>query len=213
MVVDVKIWGEETWANSTSNWEDALRNLRDQIIQALNDAGMDNYVTVQLNANPSAPDPNDLYKDTNSRFWDKWLGERNAYADDSNILVFEDKGGSTFGSGRNGDTTTPSCMTLVGGQDLDASEGIQWDGSARKEHFHDVYNELHELSHALDAPTGEEPIGRYYYNTTEYCRSPSHTMFGQENRCGKVNEANNGTDRWLLYYCDCAKGYLTDQSA
>jgi len=215
MTVDISSWGEDLWAYYTTGWEDALKKLRDQIEQALDDAGMAHAVTGQTGVNPSAPNPDDLYDSANSDWWDKWLNDRDAYAGDSNVLVMQDKGGATFPSGRNPDTTTDGCLTLVGGMDLDYSESVQMSGSADNEHYHDVYNELHELSHALDAPTGDKSIGRYYFNDfgNTYDRSPAHTMYDTTNECGQDNDPDFGVDTWLLSYVNCAQDYLTDQSA
>lgn len=214
MTVDIKIWGEDSWAYYTSNWQDALRNVRDQIEQALDDAGMSHDVTVQTGVNPDAPNPFDFYNSNNFEFWDQWLSDNNAYAEDSSVLVMEDKGEATFSSGLNGGSTTDGCMMLVGGQDLDASESVQYSGSASNEHYHDIYNELHELSHALDAPTGDKPIGRYYRNDYDkkYKRSPTHTMYDTTNECSQYNTTDSGVDTWLLYYVSRAQDYLTDQS-
>lgn len=209
MTVEIRLWGEYTWT-TYHDWKNCLYNLRDQIRNALDDAGMSHDVQVVTSDKPDAPDPFNLYNSDNSEFWDSYLDQHSAYAEDSSVLVMEDKGGATFSSGLNGGTTTDGCMTLVGGQDLDGSETVVSSGT--NEHFHDVYNELHELSHALDAPTGTDPIGKYFQDYYGYYhRSPCQTKYDVTNECGHYNPSNSGTDNWDLTY-KCGANYLTDQS-
>ena len=61
MTVVVRLWGEQTWASSHSDWESCLANLRDQIRQALNAENITHDVKTVTSTNPSAPNPTDLY--------------------------------------------------------------------------------------------------------------------------------------------------------
>lgn len=212
MVVRIKIWAEASYQSLNSNWEANIKTVRSHIEQALNDFGMDNDVTPVTDTHPDMPDPLNLYNSSNSDEWDKWLDNNNAYAEDSNILLMSDKGGATFSSGRNSDTTTDGCMTLLGGQDLNGTLGVQTQG--KSEHYHDIYNGLHELSHALDAPTGSSVIGQYYDDSNgEFHRTPAQTFFDADVTCGLYhNPANQGNTWWDLTYYGCTQNYLTDQS-
>lgn len=211
MTVQIRLWGEYTWTNSHTVWKSCLANVRDQIRDALDAAGMSHDVQTVTTDRPSAPNPYDLYNSNNSDFWDQWLNDHSAYAEDSSVLVFEDKGGATFSSGLNPSTTTDGCMTLVGGQDLDGSASISVSGT--NEHYHDVYNEMHELSHALDAPTGSEAIGTYVEDIYGYYhRSPCHVFYDVTNKCNHYNPPDTGNTYWDLEYA-CGESYLTDQSA
>lgn len=211
MVVRINIWSEAGYANLHSNWQNNMKAVKRHIEQALNDASMSHDVNLITGVNPDMPDPLNLYNSENSDEWDKWLDENDAYAEDSNILLMSDKGGATFSSGRNESTTTDGCMTLLGGVDLNGTQGVQTEGTS--EHYHDLYNGLHELSHALDAPTGDSVIGQYYEDSNgEFHRTPAQTFYNAKTKCGLwSNPDNQGNTWWDLTYYGCTQNDLTDQ--
>ncbi|WP_049969829.1 hypothetical protein [Haladaptatus cibarius] len=211
MTVKIKIWCEYSYTEATSDWQDSMVAVRNHIEQALDDASMSHDVSIITSEIPDMPKPINLYDSENSDAWDKWLNDNNAYVEDSNILLMFDKGGVTFGSGRNPNTTTDGCMTLLGAEDLLGIQGTQTEG--KSEHYHDIYNGLHELSHALDAPTGSSCIGQYWEdNNNEYHRTPAQTKYGSTTVCGLWhNGSYQGNTWWDLTYYGCAQGYLTDQ--
>lgn len=210
MAIDIDIYGEYWWKYWTDSWRDCLQSVKSQIELALEDAGFNPNVETITSVNPEAPKPYQMYDGANTDWWDKWLDEHNdRYAGDSTILVMEDKGGLTFNSGRNWNSTTDGVMTLVGGMDIQADYPTA--GAGKPEHYHDMYNVLHELSHALDAPTGEDSIGDYWKdNGGDYHRTPGHTKY-ETWGCDSSSPAKASFDYWELTYTDCTASYLTDQ--
>lgn len=218
MTIKIGIWGSEYWSNlRDGTWQDCLTLVKKQIEQALEDAGYGSNmsVTAHTGANPSVPNPSTIYdnegcNDENLQAWDSWLDNNNAYEEDSNILLLDATGGCTVSSSQDGSQTS-GCLTLGAGESLDSSNSVKWYG--RASHYHDVYNILHELSHALDAPTGTEPIGDCVHLSDGYVqRTPTNTKFEQYNNCDDWIESNGSPNEWQLHYTPCASGELTDQS-
>lgn len=210
MTVAIGIWAESTYQAYHSDWKTVLELIRDQIELALNDAGVSNDVILHKGQSPTMSDPWNLYSDANSTDWDEWLYNHCHYHDDSNILVMDDFGGATF-TGLSHSDPTPGNCTLVGGPYMSSNYSVQNEGS--NAHYHDMYNVLHELSHALDAGTGDYPIGRYYEDTNgNWHRTPCQTYYDEDVECNRWhNPAKHSEDVWDLEYYYCAQNRLTDQ--
>lgn len=134
---------------------------------------------------PELPYPETLYAwalpetdgAPNLFYWDNFLNEHgHIYAEDATMLVMDDWGGVTFGSGTNWWTTSPGVNSLVGGQDIEADNPVQTSGPDG--HYHNCYNALHELSHQLAAKTFWGALGRVYEGEDgEWHRTPTHTSW------------------------------------
>lgn len=212
MTVDVGIWCEQSLANNLSNYTGALNKVQGQIENALSDANM-SYDVSTYTPTCSVPYPNKTKSHNNNVAFDDFIDSNYSYHDDSNILCQDMGGGVTFTSAMD-PNSTPGNMTRAGTPNLDSSKPVKNSGSVTgASHYQSIYTVLHELSHALDAPTGSNAIGRYYKLNGDYHRTPAHTKYATYNDCNSLlyNWANNGWDIGVLTYFSCTQNYLTDQ--
>lgn len=238
MTVEIRIYGEQTWADDRTNWRGALAKVQNQIRLALREASKvnpeleDADVKFVEDVTPGpAPDPDHLYAPWNNLgWWDEWLDEHDeyGYAEDANMLIMPARGGVTWGSNLNPNTTTNGALSLVGGNNLTASEGMARTG--RELHHQNIYVALHELSHQLKGDTYWAAYGKYYEDDKGYWhRTPTNTQNNGQWSTYDVRDdvetpeefedcehqwylpEYHGHTYWDLTYTDCAARRLHDK--